>query len=253
MTVLVANKTWNTNGEMMADVAELYLDLSKDRVLDPTYGEGGFWTHCRPTKLVGSDIVIEKSPCGVSVDYTALTTHFLPGSFDKVVFDPDYVSVGGRETSTLTDMPGAYGMHMTEKTPAKQWSNKILPGIVSCWEVLAPGGLLMVKGMNYISSAKFQNFQRRISSALIDGKTFRSVDPKAKGMVEVDQFVLNRTAGGPQPGGRTKKCPVCKGAGFFGAREREDPCLRCDHTGSLPSIQSHARNNVSYLIIGRKK
>ncbi len=261
MTILVANKTWNTNGEMMVDVAALYIDLEHHRVLDPTYGEGGFWTHVRPKLLTGTDVDVEKSPTyGLPVDYTALTGHFLPGSFDRVVFDPDYVSVGGRETSTLGTMPSAYGMHMTEKTPHKQWTLKILPGIASCWEVLAPGGLLMVKGMNYISSGNFQNFQRKISSALIDPKTFRGVDPKAKGMIEVDQFVLNRTAAGPQPGGRLKKCPTCKGTGVT---ELPDPvvpeaqqqaiCGPCNGTGKIPSVQSHARNNVSYLIVARKR
>lgn len=202
MTILAANQ-WGTNARMMEDVARLYINLSKDVVLDPTYGKGGFWKRVRPIYLIASDRYTEADH---DWDFTQLP--LIPEVIDVVTFDPAYVTPGGRETSTIPEMNNAYGMDTARRTLSEQWE-LIVAGMEECHRVLAPKGLLMQKGMNYISSGRYHDYRHAITAKML-----------AMGMELTDEFILTRKAGGPQPRGRGQK---------------------------------HARNNYSFLIIGRKK
>lgn len=187
MTVLAA-RHFGTNAKMMADVAKLYIDLANDHVLDPTYGEGGFWKKVRPTRLYAADLDETKSALG-PVDFRELP--WSDASFDVVVFDPTYVVKGGRETSTIPGMDKAYGMDTAEKTPEQQWERVIWPGFQECHRVLKPGGLLMFKGANYISSGRYHNWLHRVTEAVY-----------RESMIVVDMMIFTRASGGPQPKGR---------------------------------------------------
>lgn len=154
---------WRNNAEMIADVMALYATPGSI-IVDVTFGKGKFWTLYEP--------VAKALRCGFSCGGITFVAHDkaldrgdgvcwddLPeadGSVDIVVMDPDYVARGGRETSTIPDMVDAYGMDHADKTPEGLWTS-ITPGIDEAWRVLKPGGLLMLKCMNYISSATFQN------------------------------------------------------------------------------------------------
>lgn len=261
MKPVLAAGHWRTNGEMIADVARLYFHHG-DRVLDCTFGEGGFWTNVdlELLDLVGTDINPAKCyGTGRAMDFRALA--YANGEFDVTVFDPAYVSTGGRGTSTLTSMIDEYAMHSTEKSPKLQWENVILPGLAECVRVTAKprrrtktqagrkGGVVLFKVSNYISSGSFHNFQRQAADAF-----------DQLGLRMTDQFIYTRQGAGPQPGDRTRKCAACKGTGVV---ELPDPavpeakqqaiCGACNGDGKVLSNQQHARNNVSYLMVGRKR
>jgi hypothetical protein len=143
------------NGVLIAKIAPLYL-AGAHTVLDVTFGAGGFWTHYRPDNLICHDLfTIQEGEFRVGVDWRKLPE--ADESVDRFVFDPPYVAPGGRSTSgpKFAGMRDAYGMHSTEKDPRAQWA-KILLGCEEAWRVLEPGGLLLFKAMDYVSSGRMQ-------------------------------------------------------------------------------------------------
>lgn len=174
------------NGVLIAKIAPLYL-VGARQVVDITFGQGSFWTHYRPTDLICHDLFTLDG-----VDWRALPE--LDDSVDRVVFDPPYVAPGGRSTSgpKFDQMRDAYGMHSTEKDPAAQWA-KILLGCREACRILEPGGLLLLKTMDYVSSGRMQWATR-----------WAWRDVPACGFAEMlDEIVLVQSgATGMQPKGR---------------------------------------------------
>lgn len=170
------------NGPMIAEVARLWIKQT-DRVLDVTYGRGLFWTHFRPTHLETHDLAAD------GVDFRRLPE--ADGTFDVVVFDPPYISKGGRETSTLAaagnDFMARYGLYDAPKGAANLRTRLIGPGIFECARVLAPGGRLLVKCMDYIESGNYQQGRKYVIAAA-----------ELAGLEQVDEFV-HHSGTGPQP------------------------------------------------------
>lgn len=153
---------WRHNADLIADVMDLYAKPGMI-VMDMTFGKGKFWTTYPP--------VTEALRCGYSCGGITFIRHDkaldrgdgvcwddLPeadNSIDIAIMDPDYVARGGRETSTIPEMVNAFGMDHADKTPEALWTT-ICTGIDEAYRVLKPGGLFMLKTMNYISSATFQ-------------------------------------------------------------------------------------------------
>jgi hypothetical protein len=225
-----AAHNWSNNAAMMADVAKLWIK-DDDLVLDPTYGQGNFWKKYRPKNLTGTDLDPTKTdPAWGPVDFTNMPW---PDSwFDVVVFDPTYVTPGGRKTSTIKKFNNAYGMDTAKKTLAEQWDD-ICKGMTEC--VRVSSGLVMQKVMNYISSGKYWDYEFEVIAEM-----------RRLGLTVVDKFHLVKKFAGPQPKDRTRKCPTCKGkhGGRFCSGE-------CDGTGRVRSIQHHASNNMSTLIVAK--
>ena len=73
--------------------------------------------------------------------------------FDAVAFDPPYVCVGGRETTTIQGMHDAYGMGDAPTTP-QGVQDDINAGLVECFRVVKKGGIVLVKVQSYITSGK---------------------------------------------------------------------------------------------------
>lgn len=148
MTVLAAHR-WRTNGDLIADVAKLgYL---AGHVLDPTYGRGLWWTKYTPDRLSASDI----NGDGYVIyahDFTALPHE--RETFDAVTFDPPYVAMGGRRTTGLPDFFERFGLTDAPATP-RLLQDFINAGIDECVRVLKPGGYLLVKCKDYISSGRY--------------------------------------------------------------------------------------------------
>jgi len=144
---VLAASAWPSNGHLIADVFELYRYLTGDdpEVLDPTYGKGNWWTRYRPARLV-APVRSE------GWDFTAMPAEW-SGRFDVVAYVPPYVSVGGRSTTGLADMHGAYGLTDAPRTPA-ELQTVIDAGLVECVRVTRPGGVILVKCQDYISSGR---------------------------------------------------------------------------------------------------
>ena len=139
MTVFAA-ASWTTNAHLIQDCHRLDYITDGDHVLDMTYGKGVWWRLWRPDGLVPHD-----------TDFLDLP--YLDESFDVVTFDPPYISPGGRKTSTIPDFNDRYGLKRSATTPAGV-QMVINEGMALGMSKLRPGGLMLVKCMDYVSSGK---------------------------------------------------------------------------------------------------
>lgn len=132
MSITAATK-WPTNAEMIVDIVELGYIRPNDSVIDLTFGGGKWWTLYAHAGLFvanvdpGDDTLqISRRLNGLEVlgierdfrdlgDMGSIGPH--GGLFDVVVFDPPYVSMGGRATSTMPEFMGRYGLENAATTP----------------------------------------------------------------------------------------------------------------------------------------
>lgn len=199
-----AADTWRSNAELIEAVVELGYIKPGDRVLDPTYGRGTWWKNYRPDRFHPHDLAID------GVDFRSLP--YRADLFDVVTFDPPYVAVGGRKTSTIggdakfvasslkgasghdgSDFHNRYGLHNAPTTPAglQQLMNE---GATEAYRVTRPGGIILWKAMDYISSGKFW-----------PGEFLVQEHAASLGLVFVDKFVMVAQGLRPQPAHVTQK------------------------------------------------
>ena len=172
--------TWNTNAELIADVAVLGWLGDDLTTLDATYGQGAFWTKYRPPHLIGVDINPAKSPYG-EADFRHLP--FGDRSFDVVVFDPPYKLNG---TPALAGFDGSYGVDVPST-----WQDRmqvIADGARDCARVARKH--LLVKCQDQVVSGKMR-WQTDVVTAIAYAAGFR----------KADRFDF-RSSGIPQPAGR---------------------------------------------------
>lgn len=144
MAILAAT-SWPTNADLIADVARLYF-AEVETVLDVTYGRGAWWTKYHPKVLLAHDLY----------NLDGVDFRDLPEATDAVeviAYDPPYVSMGGRETSTLPDMTDRYGMLNAPRSPLELRAY-IRDGLEECARVSSH--LILVKCQDYISSGRYQ-------------------------------------------------------------------------------------------------
>lgn len=184
MTVLAAG-SWRTNGEMIADVAKLYIKPN-DFVLDPTYGKGLWWAEIE--KPLSFKLRARDRKLRPEWDFTQMV-EFNDNTFDVVAFDPPYVSIGGRNNHGMDDMHEAFDMKRTPKTPLDLQREVINMGMLASKRVLKPQGYLFVKCQDYISSGKF-----------FDGTFLTQWHAKTVlDLVQVDRFEFVTPKPRPQP------------------------------------------------------
>lgn len=176
MTVLAAQH-WQSNAELIYDVSLLGYLKPEWQTLDPTYGKGTWWKKFRPDHLTTHVRDMDGS------DFRDLP--YGPNAFDVCVFDPPYVSVGGRKTTTIPDMHNAYGLSDAPTSP-------------ELVQMLINDGL---KEMNRLATryilVKCQDY---ISSGRLFPGTFRTWEyAQSIGMTLVDRFVHVTKAPRPQP------------------------------------------------------
>lgn len=263
MTVLAAT-SWNTNADMIADaVVPLGYIKPTDRVIDVTYGGGKWWTkHQHPPELF---IGCCESPTAAmdafltNPDTDLVTRRILPdyrhmpdtwaNSFDVVVFDPPYVAMGGRATSTIPDFVDRYGLENAGTTPALLQADNML-GLRECTRVVRPGGLILVKCQNYISSSKLFPAVHM---------TWRHAT-EVLGLAVQDELTM---VGHVRQQPTTTKCKACDGEGELfddsmsvvgipGGRIAYAQCDVCEGKGGKPRSVQHARQNASTLFVFRK-
>lgn len=204
MTVLAAFE-WPTNAELIADCAELGYLRPEWTTLDPTYGRGTWWKVWQPAWLIGH--IYDKD----HVDFRDLP--YAEGTFDAAVFDPPYVAVGGRTSSTISDFNDRYGLRDVPKD-AKGTQQLINDGLTEVARVVKPKGVVLVKCKDYVTSGH-----------VWIGTHHTLTHGLAIGLELVDRFE-HVGHPGPQP-----------------VRTRAD---------GAPSVQQHARRNLSTLFVFRK-
>ena len=254
MSILAVHE-WPTNAELIADVAQLYIKPD-DEVLDLTYGRGIWWRKYRPERLwamceQGGFTLSPEGPVDVAPDFRYLPDEWRD-KFDVVAFDPPYISIGGRATSTIDDFNDGYGLLEAMRTPRDLHLYNI-NGLEQASIVTAPGGLILVKCMAYVSSGALQPVPMWIFE-------YATTEMGLK----LEDWIVHKGEPGPQP--LTDKCPRCKGTGevTFGSIDPEVlcpevlvDCPMCERAGKVPRRQVHARQNASHLFVsktpGRKR
>ena len=170
-----------TNAHLIATIAPLWID-DTHVVLDTTYGRGNFWTEYRPKSLCSNDRN-PNSPADHHFDFCDLPWY---DPFHTVVFDPPYVVKGGRQTSGIEDMDNRYGLTEAPTSPAVM-RQLHTAGMTECNRVLVPGGILLMKVGDYISSGQYQSG--------LDHVTFVAA---MLGLEKQDLFI-HHSGTGPQP------------------------------------------------------
>ena len=183
--------------------------------------------------------------CDETFEYGTVTCHHgdfkaLPDdwtdSFDVTVFDPPYVSMGGRATSTLPDFMDRYGLENAATTPELLQADNEL-GLREAARITKPGGLILAKCAPYISSGvrKEGDWWAR-DAALAMGLT-------------VHDMLIHVGSVRSQP--KSNPCRRCGGTGnqLLALYQR---CEKCSGTGRIERKVKHARNNYSVLLILRK-
>ena len=113
------------------------LSARSDRILDPTWGLGRFWTRWKPWELFGSVFDPAKSP-SAPTDFRHLE-EWVNGYFGAVTLDGPY-KLNGTATKAVD---GRYGVD-TYASPAER-HGLICDGMTECTRVLKVGGVLLVK------------------------------------------------------------------------------------------------------------
>jgi tRNA G10 N-methylase Trm11 len=183
---ILAADYWPTNAELIEAVATLYIK-PEDQVLDMTYGRGTWWKKYRPEKLLTNDLD-ESTMANFHDDFRDLG--WKNDSFDVVAFDPPYVSVGGRKTSTLGDYHARYGLVDAPTTP-EGVQRLIGAGLAEAHRVLKPKGVALVKCQDYITSGRYWA-----------GTHYTLEDAESLGFVIEDRFEHLAKSPRPQPPGR---------------------------------------------------
>ena len=175
-----AATNWQFNGDLIADVAKLGYIRDDDCCIDLTYGKGTWWKRYRPTLLATNDID-DTTKAEYHDDFRA--TKWFDDNFDVVAFDPPYISPGGRETSTIADFNSRFGLLSTPRTVlGLREMNQ--DGLDEARRICKPGGIILVKCMNYINSGRYQPEVFVMWEAAT-----------AFGLQMVDQFIMIRRSG----------------------------------------------------------
>jgi hypothetical protein len=231
MTVLAAS-TWRTNADLIVDCAKLGYLRKEWITLDPTYGRGNWWTAWQPDVLIKHDLYKLDG-----VDFRDLPED--AGTMDAVAYDPPYVSVGSRKTTTIPEFLDNYGLVEAPASPSGL-QELINDGLIEVHRVLRKRGMALVKCASYVSSGR-----------LWPGDFHTQAHAAAIGFDVVD--VLRHIGNVRQQPERTRKCAECDGEQIV-----PDPvmglglCQKCEK-GRVRSPQAHARQNYSTLLVLRKK
>lgn len=161
------------NAQRIIDCRTLGYLSHDQRILDPTWGEGKFWTKWDPLppRLVACDLNPAKSPIGYPIDFTCMP--FSDHEFDAITFDPPYQLNGTSTGKGSSAKDAQYGVDQYMPVAARH--ELIRHGMSECWRVLAPGGILLVKCQDQVASGR-KHWQTDMFTAHAEKLGGRKVD-----------------------------------------------------------------------------
>lgn len=136
-----------TNADLIANIAPMYLTGS---VCDVTYGNGatagGWWRRFTPDPFTFHDVA------GDGVDFTDLPE--ADDTYDAVTFDPPYIPQGGTNNTddeAINRFRSGFGLRT--RTETYLW-HMIGAGLAECARITRPGGFVVTKCTDYVSSER---------------------------------------------------------------------------------------------------
>ncbi len=137
-----ASSEWAGNAEMILDCVRLRYLRKEWKTLDPTWGEGMWWVKWQP-----DDLTINAN------EWDFREAPFPDYSFDAIAYDPPYVCMGGRQTSTGTavNLRDRFGLQDAPKTPALL-QDLMNAGLAEMVRISRPKAMILMKCQDYISS-----------------------------------------------------------------------------------------------------
>lgn len=237
---------------MILDVVELGYIKGSDSVIDLTFGRGKWWTLYHHPGFFVANVDPDDDTKQVydrtgGLEVFAIERDFRDlgdmssvgnegGLFDVVVFDPPYVSMGGRATSTLPDFMDRFGLENAASTPELLQADNNR-GLAEALRICKPGGLVLAKCAPYISSGVRKEGDWWTRDAALELG------------FEIHDMLIHLGDVRAQP--KDNPCKKCEGTGttYLGG---EGPCSKCDGTGRIPRKVKHARNNFSVLFVLKK-
>jgi len=167
---ILCAQVWNTNADLIVACTQLGYLHDDWLTLDPTWGRGIWWKKWCPQELVRHDKYTLDG-----VDFRELPHD--DGTFEAITYDPPYVCVGGRTTTSLPDMHDRFGLTNAPNTP-QDLQLMINAGLDELWRVAAKKCRVLVKCQNYVSSGhvwpgafETYNHARRIGFKFVDDLT----------------------------------------------------------------------------------
>lgn len=180
---VMALGSWRSNGEMIADVARLYLH-DDWHICDPTFGLGRWWTHWQPHTLDASDLDPTKNPSGESLDARHLDAP--DGYYDAVALDPPY-KLNGTPTACIDQR---YGVH--EPTTVAGRHQLMADMLTEAARVTRPDGIVLFKCQAQVNGGKVRwqpdMFTRHADTcglSKLDEFLFPSYRPQPDGRAQV--------------------------------------------------------------------
>lgn len=144
---ILAAYAWRSNVELIADALRLHSPCPDPQILDVTFGRGNWWPRPIPASVTGHDLALD------GVDFRNLP--YPDQSWDVITYDPPYVSIGGRRSSTLQDgdYHARYGLTDAPRTPAAL-QQVIDDGLREVARVVRRNGIVLCKCQDYVSGGR---------------------------------------------------------------------------------------------------
>ena len=143
-----------TNASLIEKVAQLGYIKSTDLTLDLTYGRGAWWKTWRPDRgqLITNDMSLA-TDAQWHVDFRSRPKEWM-GLFDVVAYDPPYLLTGSRGTMPdHYEIESRYGLERGYEH-ADDSKTLIWQGFLAAVDYLRPGGTLLYKTQDQVSSGK---------------------------------------------------------------------------------------------------